>query len=93
MLITPRSARLRAFAGAAALLPLLSLLGACDQAEAGPKLGLDEPLPTSVPKKTSIVVGDPQTQVALELSGEIDKFTYPVKFANIAWRSCSSTRG
>jgi sulfonate transport system substrate-binding protein len=80
-----RFPRIRLAAGAAVLLPVLGLLTACnEEAQAGPRLGLDEPLPTSVPKDTKLVVGDPQTQVALELSGELDKFTYDVEFANIA---------
>lgn len=79
-----RPSRLRAAAAAAALLPVLGLLGACDEASAGPKLGLDEPLPTKVPKGTTLIVGDPQTKIALELSGEIDEFTFDVEFANIS---------
>ena len=81
--LTP--ARLRTVAATAVLLPLLGLLGACnEEAQAGPKLGPDEIRPTSAPNDTRIVVGDPQTQVALELSGEIDKLKYDVEFANIA---------
>jgi sulfonate transport system substrate-binding protein len=37
-----------------------------------------------VPAGTELVVGDPATKVALELSGEINKFTFPVKFANLS---------
>jgi sulfonate transport system substrate-binding protein len=71
---------------ALALLALLApLAAACSSSNAAaPALPLDKPLPTSVPKGTTIVVGDPVTQVALQLSGELKKFTYPVKFANIS---------
>jgi sulfonate transport system substrate-binding protein len=48
------------------------------------ELALSAALPTSVPESTELVVGDPATEVALELSGEIDKFSFPVKFANIS---------
>jgi sulfonate transport system substrate-binding protein len=67
--------------------PVLALLSACGgSSEASGKhdLALDAPLPTKVPKGTQLVVGDPATQVALELSGEIEKFSFPVQFANIS---------
>jgi sulfonate transport system substrate-binding protein len=78
-----RSRRLRL--AALALTPL-ALLTACSAAGSSDKtdLALSAALPTDVPKSTTLVVGDPQTQVALELSGEIKKFTFPVKFANIS---------
>ncbi|KQY56925.1 MULTISPECIES: ABC transporter substrate-binding protein [unclassified Nocardioides] len=68
----------------AALFPLLALTGACDEAAAGPHLGLDEPLPTSAPKETKLVVGDPTTEVAFELSGQKDKFSFDIEFAQIS---------
>ena len=52
--------------------------------DAGPKLGLDEPLPQSVPQDTVLRIGDPTTQRALELSGEIDKLPFKVEWANIS---------
>lgn len=66
--------------------PALALLSSCGGAAATPgeNISLSVPLPTKVPKGTELVVGDPATQVALKLSGEIDKFTYDVKFANIS---------
>jgi sulfonate transport system substrate-binding protein len=78
-----RSRRLRL--SALALVPALALLAACGSA--GPskgELALSAALPTSVPKSTELVVGDPMTEVALKLSGELDTFTFPVKFANIS---------
>lgn len=80
-----RSRRLQL--SALVIAPALALLGACggsSEASDSGGLALDAPLPAKVPKGTEIVVGDPATQVALELSGEIDKFSYPVKFANIS---------
>lgn len=41
-------------------------------------------LPSSVPDQTEIVVGDPATEVALKLSGELGKFTFPIKFAELS---------
>jgi sulfonate transport system substrate-binding protein len=65
----------------------LALLG-CGASEAQPdgaaKLGLDEPLPTTVPEGTKLVIGSPDTQKALELSGEIDKLGFEVEWANMS---------
>jgi len=73
---------------AVATIPLVVLLGACGgtstAAGGGPALAPDAPLPTSVAEGTTIVVGDPQVEQALRLSGELDKFTFPVTFANIS---------
>ena len=78
-----RSRRLRL--AATALVPALALLTACGAGgSARNDLALSAALPTSVPKSTELVVGDPMTEVALKLSGELDKFTFPVKFANIS---------
>ena len=80
-----RSRRIRlASLVAAPLVALLSACGGTSAASGEGDLALDAPLPTTVPEGTEIVVGDPATQVALELSGEIEKFTFPVKFANIS---------
>lgn len=59
-------------------------LTACGQEETGPALALDAALPQEVPEGTVLVVGDPQTQVALELSGLIDELTFAIEFANIS---------
>jgi sulfonate transport system substrate-binding protein len=81
----PPPRRRRLAIPALALVPALALLAACGSGSSGQgDLALSAALPTSVPKSTEIVVGDPQTEVALKLSGEIDKFTFPVKFANIS---------
>lgn len=69
------------------------LLSACGSSRAQPgggsgtesgKLALDAPLPTTVPKGTTLVVGDPATQKALEFSGELAKFTFKVTWVNIS---------
>jgi len=75
----------RLFAAAAAL-TLTTVLAACGgDAEAnGEKLAPDAPLPTTVPAGTKIVVGDPTTQKALELSGQLDKVSGFVQFANLS---------
>ncbi|MET0694450.1 MAG: ABC transporter substrate-binding protein [Propionibacteriaceae bacterium] len=58
-------------------------LGGADTSSA-PQLGLDAPLPTEVPAGTKIIVGDPVTQKALELSGQIDKVSSFVEWANLS---------
>src|SRR5262245_15052857 len=56
---------------------------------AGPALAADPlpadaPLPAAVPPGTTLVIGDPTTQKALQLSGEIDKLPFKVEWANIS---------
>ncbi|MFI5734323.1 ABC transporter substrate-binding protein [Kribbella sp. NPDC051587] len=67
-----------------ALALVLTGCGGAAQAGSGEKLALDAPLPTSVPDGTKIVVGDPATQVAFKLSGQLDKVEKYVKFANLS---------
>ncbi|GAA1538365.1 ABC transporter substrate-binding protein [Kribbella lupini] len=69
---------------AAAAVTLLAGCGGAAEAGGGPKLALDAALPTSVPDGAKIVVGDPTTQKALELSGQIDKVSKFVQFANLS---------
>ncbi|GAA2703877.1 ABC transporter substrate-binding protein [Micromonospora olivasterospora] len=47
-------------------------------------LAAGAPLPESAPKGTKLVVGDKEHQKALEFSGEVDKFTFQVEFANLS---------
>lgn len=42
------------------------------------------PLLTEIPPGTKLVIGDPATQIALELSGLIDEITFEVEWANIS---------
>lgn len=44
----------------------------------------DVPFLDEVPEGTRLVVGDPQTQFALELSGLIDELSFEVEWANIS---------
>jgi len=53
-------------------------------ADGAAKLSLDAALPTTVPDGTKIVVGDPATEVALKLSGQYDKVSKYVQFANLS---------
>ncbi|MFC5834253.1 ABC transporter substrate-binding protein [Nonomuraea insulae] len=73
---------------ALAALLLLTLITACarpgEQQANGPALAPDAPLPTTVPQGTKLIVGDPPTKVALQLSGEIDKFSFTVEWANLS---------
>ncbi|MFI7060124.1 ABC transporter substrate-binding protein [Kribbella sp. NPDC050124] len=81
--------RFRTFAVLTAAAATLALVAGCGgDAEAGgggsAKLALDAALPTTVPDGAKIVVGDPTTQKALELSGQIDKVSTFVQFANLS---------
>jgi sulfonate transport system substrate-binding protein len=82
--------RTRTYAVLTAALTTVALVAGCGgDANAGgdggaAKLALDAPLPTTVPDGAKIVVGDPTTQKALELSGQIDKVSKFVQFANLS---------
>lgn len=52
-------------------------------ASAGP-LAETAPLPGSIAPGTKLVIGDPQTRVALTLSGEFAKLPFKVEWANIS---------
>ncbi|MEV4896180.1 ABC transporter substrate-binding protein [Nonomuraea sp. NPDC055795] len=62
------------------------LLAACGQADSSTQQALapDAPLPTTVPQGTKLIIGDPPTKIALELSGEIGKFSFPIEWANLS---------
>ncbi|MFI7611470.1 ABC transporter substrate-binding protein [Nonomuraea terrae] len=47
-------------------------------------LAPDAPLPATVPKGTKLIVGDPSTKVALELSGELGTLPFDIEWANIS---------
>ncbi|MGW4802435.1 ABC transporter substrate-binding protein, partial [Nonomuraea sp. NPDC004297] len=49
-----------------------------------PALASDAPLPAAVPEGTKLIVGDPPTKVALQLSGELDSFSFDLEWANIS---------
>lgn len=72
-----------------ALIASLAIVSACARGEAETssvqenKGKLDAPLAKTVPKGTKLIIGDPQTQVALKLSGQ-DKFSFDVEFANLS---------
>jgi sulfonate transport system substrate-binding protein len=79
--------RTRTYAVLAAALTTVALVAGCGgDADAGgtAKLALDAPLPTTVPDGAKIVVGDPATEVALKLSGQFDKVSKFVQFANLS---------
>ncbi|WP_433428854.1 ABC transporter substrate-binding protein [Nonomuraea sp. CA-141351] len=67
---------------------LLAAMAACGQSgereRPASTLAADAPLPASVPKGTKLIVGDPPTKVALQLSGQIDKFSFDIEWANIS---------
>lgn len=69
-------------AAALAFTPVLA--GCGSDADAAGNLAPDAPLPSVVPAGTKIVVGDPATRVALQLSGQLDKFTAKIEFANLS---------
>ncbi|MEV7606347.1 ABC transporter substrate-binding protein [Paenarthrobacter sp. NPDC089322] len=75
--------------GALLALPVLAGVTACNataavSGQATQAAQVSTPLPTAVPQGTTLVVGDPAVQVALELSGLDKKLSFPVKFANIS---------
>jgi len=77
-------------AGRALALPALVLAGLvlaglvlAGAAIAGP-LPDGAPLPESIAPGTKLVIGDPQTRVALTLSGELAKLPFKVEWANIS---------
>lgn len=72
-----------AVAGAMTALTLLAGCGGDAEAGGGPKLSLDAALPTAVPAGAKIIVGDPTTQKALELSGQLGRLGGHVEFANL----------
>jgi sulfonate transport system substrate-binding protein len=80
--------RTRLYAVLSAALVTVALAAGCgtDKAagDAAGKLSLDAPLPTTVPDGAKIVVGDPTTEVALKLSGQYDKVSKYVQFANLS---------
>ncbi|MFJ8580088.1 ABC transporter substrate-binding protein [Micromonospora sp. NPDC093277] len=47
-------------------------------------LAAGAPLPESVPEGTKLVIGDKEHQKAIEFSGEAEKFTFEVEWANIS---------
>ncbi|MET8868631.1 ABC transporter substrate-binding protein [Nonomuraea sp. NPDC004580] len=67
---------------------VLLLLTACApsaaQGSGGPEPAARAPLPTVVPQGARLIVGDPATKVALQLSGEIDDFSFAIEWANIS---------
>jgi sulfonate transport system substrate-binding protein len=69
---------------ALALLAVVAGCGSNAAADGTAKLSLDAALPTTVPDGTKIVIGDPATEVALKLSGQFDKVSKYVQFANLS---------
>ncbi|ACZ29475.1 conserved hypothetical protein [Xylanimonas cellulosilytica DSM 15894] len=84
-----RATRTRSVAAAGAIAVVVGLLTGCSgraQADTTTTAALTDPLPTSVPADTTLVIGDPTTQFALELAGdEIDApLDFEVEWANIS---------
>ncbi|MDF5752467.1 ABC transporter substrate-binding protein [Spongiactinospora sp. TRM90649] len=81
----PRGGRLAAVALAVLATLAVAGCGATGQAgQAAAGLAADAPLPTVVPQGTKLIVGDPVGKVAFQLSGQIDKFSFPIEWANIS---------
>ena len=71
------------------LLVLLAVLAcvatACgSRSDSATTVALDTPVSSTVPAGTTLTVGDPVTQVALQASGLLDKIPFHVKFANLS---------
>lgn len=80
--LSPRPSR-RPLAVAVACALALGV-AACGGEEAGPRLELTAAIPDEVPDDTVLRIGDPTTQVALELSGLDEKLDFDVEWANIS---------
>lgn len=83
--IAPGHLHRRRLLALAASVPLLTA-AACSSpgGTGGTALALTDPLPVTVPAGTKLVVGDPSTEQALRLSGELARFTFEVTFANLS---------
>jgi sulfonate transport system substrate-binding protein len=86
----PTPSRRERLARPRALLVLLAVL-ACVATACGTRsdaatdtVALDKPVSSDVPSGTTLTIGDPTTQVALETSGLLDKLPFHVKFANLS---------
>ncbi|WP_152364672.1 ABC transporter substrate-binding protein [Microlunatus speluncae] len=73
----------RSFLGLAAGALALSGCAIGQQSGTGATLALDAPLPDQVPDDTKIIIGDPSTQKALQLSGELDELPF-IEWANLS---------
>ncbi len=76
----------RRHAVALALLAALALVAtACGaKSDTATTVALDAPVSSTVPSDTTITVGDPVTQVALETSGLLKKIPFHITFANLS---------
>lgn len=74
----------RTFLSAALGAVALGLTGCAGDEAPAVALAADAPLPESVPKGTKLVVGDREHQKAIEFSGEAEKLTFEVEWANIS---------
>lgn len=73
----------RTFLGLTAAALTLSGCAIGPQSGAEAALALDAPLPDQVPDGTTVIIGDPSTQKALELSGELDQVPF-VEWVNLS---------
>ncbi len=80
---TTRRPRLVALTTALTVAVALTATG-CSKEEEGPHLELTAAIPGDVPEDTVLRIGDPATQVALELSGLDEKLPFEVEWANIS---------
>lgn len=55
-----------------------------DAASAPPRLSLDAPLPTQIPPRTKLVIGDPTTQRVLKHKGWDKGLPFDIEWANIS---------
>lgn len=66
-----------------AVAAVLAVIAFSPMASAAP-LADDAPIPEAIAPGTKLVIGDPQTRVALTLSGELAKLPFKVEWANIS---------
>jgi sulfonate transport system substrate-binding protein len=79
-----RLARSRALIALLAVLAFVATACGSKSDSAADSVALDKPVSSDVPSGTTLTIGDPVTQVALETSGLLDKIPFHVKFANLS---------
>ena len=80
-----RSSPRRSAAALVLLVVLACVATACGaKSDTATTVALDTPVSSNVPTDTTITVGDPVTQVALETSGLLKKIPFHITFANVS---------
>ena len=77
--------RLRTWVAPALIAALACVATACGgNSDTATTVALDKPVSSTVPAETTLAIGDPVTQVALQASGLLQKIPFHIKFANLS---------